>query len=356
MAKLSTTLKLATSQRTELLGRMRMAEWIEMPEREFAREIERLEKDDLFKKLYHGSGADAGVIRRQRWPRSRFAGIGELNERTAAGGERVRVEERLEGREALMSKIRQMGSDAFERYFLYAEEALPLAEIAKRTGLSLEEARSVNDLLVEIGAEAEFAGAPKTEAGEGSYCIARLSVERGGDPEFEFLSPHWARGLYHVRYEDLERIKRSGSLSGTELRHLPGLLKRLETVNLRQNTMFRIMESLTKLQSDYLRTRNEKLRRPVSLRMLARRLDLAPSTISRALSERTIRLPWEKETPLIALLPGRRRQLRIILEGWLAEDASPTDAAFAERLRSEHGIAVSRRTVNAVRHELRSKR
>ncbi len=345
-------MRLKADQRMALFGRLRMAEWIEMPEREFAREIERLEKDDLFRKLYFGDRERPGVIRRQRWPRSRFAGIGELNEQiTAGGGERVRVEERAIERTALVEKIQQIGAEDFERYFLYGEEALPLAEIAKRTKLSEADVRAINDMLVEIGAEAEFSTMPKAQPGSDAYCIARIGVE-DGDPAFEFLSPHWARGLYHIRYDDLEQLKRSGTLSSNDLKHLPGLLKRLETVNLRQNTMFRILESLSKVQTEYLKTRKEELRRPISLRMLARRLDLAPSTISRALSGRTVRLPWDKEAPLIELLPGRRRQLRLILGRWLAEDASPTDAALADRLRREHGIAVSRRTVNAVRHEL----
>src|SRR5690242_5712456 len=98
-AKTSLSLGLRQDQRLALFGRMRMAEWIEMPERDFAREIERLEKDDLFRKLYFGSGSRAGAIRRQRWPRGRLVATTELNEHiTSGGGERVKVEEKLEGR------------------------------------------------------------------------------------------------------------------------------------------------------------------------------------------------------------------------------------------------------------------
>ena len=50
--------------------------------------------------------------------------------------------------------------------------------------------------------------------------------------------------------------------------------------------------------------------RPVSLRLLARRLQLSPSTVSRALSHRTIRLPWGAEVPMIAMVPGQRRVLQ----------------------------------------------
>src|SRR5258708_38310102 len=84
-------------QRLAIFGRMRMAEWIEMPERDFAREIETIEKDGLFRKLYEGSGPRPGVIRRQRWPRGRFAGMPELNDQVTPGsGERVKLEERQE--------------------------------------------------------------------------------------------------------------------------------------------------------------------------------------------------------------------------------------------------------------------
>jgi hypothetical protein len=341
---------LRQQQRLAVFGRMRMAEWIEMPEREFAREIALLERDALFLKLRDGA------VRRQRWPRARFAGIGALNEAvTSGGGERVRVEERLEAGGAVMDKIRALGAEAFERYFLYAEEALPLAEIARRSGVSPEDAAAIRDFLLEVGAEAEFSSLPKASAGLGAYCVARLGVE-DGEASFEFFSPHWARGLYQIRYDLLETMKDSGQLDAEEQKRLPGLLKRLETVNLRQSTMFRVLETLAKVQSGFLTTRRDDAKKPVSLRMLARRLDLAPSTVSRALSGRTVRLPWDKEVPLIELLPGRRRQLRLILGRWLEEDASPTDAALAARLKKEFGIAVSRRTVNAVRHERRPRR
>lgn len=354
MSKARQTLgmSLRADQRMAVLGRLRMAEWIEMPEREFAREIEKIEKDPLFQKLYFGTSQEPGVVRRQRWPRGSFGGaLYEINEHLVAGTQRVKVEEALEKHARLLPRIRKMGQEIFERYFLYAEEALPLPEIAKLTGLSLDEIKGVNELLVEIGSQAEFSGAVPATAGHSYSCLARVAIENG-EPSFEFLSPYWARGLYRIRYDLLEEWKRGSRLEGTELRHLPHLLKRMETVNLRQNTIFRILESLSKLQTEFLITRQDDLKRPISLRKLALRLDLAPSTVSRAVSGRSIRLPWGKEAPLIELLPGRRRILREVLSRWLQENPRETDATFAQRLAKEYGILISRRTVNAVRNEL----
>lgn len=351
-------MRLKASQRLALLGRLRMAEWIEMPEREFARQVEEIEKDPLFQKLFYPGDQAGGVVRRQRWPGGRMSsGFYELNEAVAAGGDRVKVEEALGERAALLPKIQKMGRQAFERYFLYSEEGVSLPDIAERTGLSLVDVRAIHDMLLEIGAQEEFSLPNRDASMSRAYsCLARLSLEEGGEPVYEFFSPHWARGMYQIRYDLLEDWKQGDRLSGDEKRRLRHLLKRLEIVNLRQNTLFRIIESLTKLQAEFLRSRKDDRKRPISLRMLARRLDLAPSTVSRALSGRSVRMPWGVETPLISLLPGRRNVLREVVGKWLEEpDLHSTDAQLVERLRQEYGIQVSRRTVNAVRNELRKR-
>lgn len=346
-------LRLKTDQRLAIFGRLRMADWIEMPEKEFAKEIEKIEKDPLFKKLFFGGGAVPSAIRRQRWPFGRLSsGLYEINEATMARGERVKVEEALGDKAGLLPKIRRMGREAFEKYFLHGDEPLSLAEIAKRTGLPLTDVQEMHDLLLELGAQAEF-WMPSREPSmvRGYSCLARFSLE-GEEAVFEFFSPHWARGLYHVRYETIEDWKQKGDLAADERRKLPRLLKRIETVNLRQNTIFRILESLAKLHGDYFRSKAEEDRRPISLRQLAHRLDLSPSTISRALTGRSVCLPWGKEVPLHNLVPGRRKVVREIVENWLKDNPKQTDAALAERLREERFIRISRRTVNAVRNEL----
>lgn len=346
-------LSLRTDQRLALLGRLRMAQWIEMPERDFARQIRDIEQDPLFKKLFYGSAQAQGAIRRQGWPRGRLSGsFYEIDEARLAGGERVQVESKLEARAALVSKIQKIGQEAFERYFLRGE-GLSGEEIARRTQMSSEDVQAVNDLLLEIDAEAQSAprGAEPGPA-RGSSCLAQVFLE-DGEPRYEFFSPHWARGVYQIRYDLIEDWKKRKLLDGQERKRLRHLLKRMEIVNLRQNTLFRILETVTKLHGDYMRSRREDQKRPISLRMLARRLDLAPSTVSRALSGRSLRLPWGREVPLIELVPGRRNVLREVMARWLeAGEATGTDAQLRNRLKKEYSIQVSRRTVNAVRNEV----
>lgn len=350
-------LSLGNSQRLAVMGRMRMADWIEMPEREFAQEIVKLEKDPLFQKLYFGDGRIPGAFRRQRWPGGKLSGsFYEIDERTAAGaGERVGVEEFSADRAESISAIKRMGQKDFERYFLHGEDALTLEEIGRRTKMKPEEVRSIHELVVELGARAEFEGkvqAPAAAPGRQAACLAQITLKAGA-PIFEFYAPYWARGLYQVRHDLLDRWK-EGGLTPEERKHLPSMLKRLETVNLRQSTLFRLLESIARLQAAYLTSDRLEDIRPISLRQLAKRLDLAPSTVSRAFSRRSVCLPSGVELPLIAFVPGRRKVLRELLGQWLSVSVAVTDAALVERLKAERGISVSRRTVNAVRHELKA--
>lgn len=339
------------------MGRLRMADWIQMPERQFAREVEKLEKDPLFQKLYFGDGRIPGAVRRQRWPGGKLSGsFYEIDERTAAGaGERVGVEEFAAQRGPALAAIKRMGQSNFERYFLHGEDCLTLEEIGRRTGLGAADVRSIHELVVELGARAEFEGkvaAPSAAPARQAACLAKISMS-GGTPSFEFFAPYWARGLYQIRFDLLEKWK-AGGLTAEERRHLPALLKRLETVNLRQSTLFRLLETVARLQSDYLLNEHLEDVRPISLRQLAKRLDLAPSTVSRAFAHRSVRLPSDRELPLISFVPGRRAVLRELLGQWLAQDGDVTDAALAARLKADRGISISRRTVNAVRHELKA--
>jgi hypothetical protein len=354
--KQSQGLTLANSQRLAVMGRMRMADWIEMPEREFAQEIVKLEKDPLFQKLYFGDGRIPGAFRRQRWPGGKLSGsFYEIDERTAAGaGERVGVEEFAEKRGPALAAIKRMGQKDFERYFLHGEDALTLEEIGRRTKMKPADVLSIHELVVELGARSEFEGkveSPSASPGRQAACLAQITL-KGGAPTFEFYAPYWARGLYQVRHDLLDKWK-DGGLTPQERKQLPAMLKRLETVNLRQSTLFRLLEMVARLQADFLKSDHPEDIRPISLRQLAKRLDLAPSTVSRAFARRSIRLPSGLERPLIYFVPGRRSVLRELLGQWLSVSVAVTDAALVERLKSERGIAVSRRTVNAVRHELK---
>ncbi|MEK6544328.1 MAG: hypothetical protein AABZ44_07850 [Elusimicrobiota bacterium] len=343
--------------RQTLQGRLAAAKWIAMNESEVAKEVEGLETDPVFKELYHGVAGGKPLIRRKRWPAAKLAsGFYGLNEGLAAASDSSDISDLLERHSRLLGLIRKIGKDDFERYFLYGEGTDPLCDVAKRLGITQEQAKEILDLVVEIDTRSQFSRPMAGTAREslGYNCIARIDKDPSNVDGFyfEFLSPHWARGQYEVDFDQLDVWKRSKNLSSEEKRQLRAILKKIEFLNMRQDTLFNIINRIIVNQTPYLNSRNDVKRRPLSLRELARRIGVSPSTVSRAVGRRSILLPWGEEMPLKSLLTSQRTVILTILKHWIETDklaTMSTDGLLTEKLAQEYGIVVSRRTVNQCR-------
>lgn len=343
-----------------LQGRLTAAKWLSLSEPEVVKEISSVENDPLFKDLMYGAKDLPPLMHRRRWPASGLTGgFYELNEQLAAGGGDGDVSDILESREDLIKLIRRIGVEAFERCFLYGEEGKSLESTCRELGIPPEEGRRILDLVLEVGARSEFfrPTAAPGQAGIRYHCIASIDKDRRDSEQlsFRFMSAHWARGRYVVLYDKLEEWKGRRNLTGEEKRGLRSLLKRVELINMRQDTLFQILSRVTTEQSAYLRSRDATRLRPLSLRELARRIGVAPSTVSRAVANRSVVLPWGEEAPLKALLTGQRYVLLSILADWVEKGRvkrGVTDEELMACLAKEVGITVSRRTVNEVRRKV----
>ena len=349
------------AQHWQLLhGRLTAAQWIAMREPEVQREITDLEAEPLFRKMVFGSRDQNPVLRRRRWPASSLhTGFFELKEWSAPAGESADIQAVLERHKDLVRLLRRIGREAFERYFLYGEEGKPLQEICEAVGISEEQGRRILDLILEVGAKSEFfrPGRPPDAAGFRYSCIAVIEQDPCEEDAlyFRFLSPHWARGRYVVDYERLEAWKRENALSSLERRRLRQVLKKIELINMRQDILFQILSRITTEQSAYLRTRLDHRCRPLSLREVARRIGVAPSTVSRAVGSRSAQTPWGEEVSLKSLMTSQRSVILAVLSEWRDRgglDEAVTDERLMRRLATEAGITVSRRTVNECRRKL----
>lgn len=343
-----------------LQGRLTAAKWISMSEPEVVREISSLESEPLFQQMACGEKERKPVVRRRRWPASCLhPGFYELKEWGLSAGESGDIQVLVEKHKDLIGLIRRIGIQDFERYFLYGEEGASLSEACAAVGITEEEGRRITDLVLQVGTRSEFFRPGRAAGAHGIRysCIAAIEQDLR-DPEnlyFRFLSPHWARGRYSVDYEKLEEWKRGRELALGERRRLKQLLKRIELINMRQDILFQILSRIVTEQSSYLRSRLGYRRRPLSLRELARRIGVAPSTVSRSVGNRSTQMPWGEEVPLKSLLSSQRSVILSIMLEWrsrgeLGDDL--TDEKLMRRLAGEAGIAVSRRTVNECRRKL----
>ena len=104
-----------------------------------------------------------------------------------------------------------------------------------------------------------------------------------------------------------------------------------------------LLEKLVVIQKEYI-IAGDKQMAPLTRARLAKELGLHESTISRAVSGKTIQLPNRKIVPL-SIFFDRSLSLRTIIKEMIEKEDSPlTDTEIKDKLEEE-GISIARRTV-----------
>ena len=345
--------------RGTLLARLQTVQLLQMSEKEIAELIREAETDPIFERLLYPKEAQWKVLRFQPNPRTKLSpSFYELNEETLAEGTRPEAAQVIaDGREAL-AVIHRMGQENFETHFLQAEKEIDRAGLAQSLGLTEADIQKVRDFLLTYSIQSEFFD-PSTKGvgalGSNVVRLARLSLDGAGEPVFEFGSPLLARGRYEIQYERLQGLLQSGQLSPHDRRHLKALIRRLEFINWRHNTIYRILDFLCHAQRLYLASQDASKKTPMTQRQLAKRLAVAPSTVNRAIQGRSLVLPWGEEVLLEDLFCSRKRLCQCVLESMGEEDPSfenRTDLELREALQARLGFPVPRRTVNSYRRAI----
>jgi transposase len=347
------TQSLQTRQEFKLIMRLEQANLLELPEEEFNKLTAEVESSPLFKKLYRKER----IVRYQRYPKtdlsSRFY---QLNEEIAAGGTgTLDIENLLSDKERIVRQIQKIGLDNFKRYFLYPEPGVSVEEIAQECNLELPEVEKINSLINEFSIMSEFYHPSTLSSGHGVHYSKVASIERG--PEgfvIGYLSPSYARGKYSIDYERFEELRGSGAITGAEVKEIRQLLKRLELINSRKDTVTRILQGIVEKQAPYFESGNGKAVLPFSQKELAERIGLVPSSISRAISGKSLETPWGEEKALKDFFP-RPKMFKKELVKQLLETGEefPSDEAIKAKLEQKFGVSVSRRLVASLRKELK---
>jgi len=322
-----------------------------MPEDEFNRLTTEVESSPMFKKLYRKER----IIHYQRYPKTDLSShFYQLNEEISAGTGTLDIESILYDKEDIVRQIQKIGLENFKRYFLYPEPGVSVEEIAQECNLELPEVDKINSLINEFSIMSEFYHPSALSSGRGIYYSKVASIEKG--PEgfvIGYLSPSYARGRYSIDYERFEELKGNGAFSTAEAREIRQLFKRLELINSRKDTITRILQGIVEKQASYFESGNGKALLPFSQKELAERIGLVPSSISRAISGKSLETPGGEEKALKDFFP-RPRMFRKKLVKQLLETGEefPSDEAIKAKLEQKFGVSISRRSVANLREEL----
>jgi len=346
------TQSLQARQEFKLIMRLEQAGLLEMPEEEFNRLTAEVESSPLFKKLYRKER----IIRYQRYPSTDISPrFYQLNEEIAAGTGTLDIESLLSDKKGMVRQIQKIGLENFKRYFLYPEPEVSAEEIARECNLELAEVEEINSLINDFSIMSEFYNPSALSSGRGIHYSKVASIERGAKGFIiGYLSPSYARGRYSIDYERFEELRGSGAITGAEIKEIRQLFKRLELINGRKDTVTRILQGIVEKQAPYFESGNGKAILPFSQKELAERIELVPSSISRAISGKSLETPWGEEKALKDFFPRprmfRRELIRQLLE---TGEEFPSDEAIKAKLEQTFGVSISRRSIASLRKELK---
>ncbi len=349
------SLRTNVNLKAQLIARLRFSHVLTLPEREFARMISEIENDALFQKLLYPKDAGPKAVFKRRVPHTRLSqSFYEAREEISAGTEGVDVEKILAQHKGIVGLIQKIGRENFEKHFLYKEGTDSIAAIAEFCGIGADEVTKIQAVVTELSVHSEFFN-PTTIPAEGglSYTlIARIEADDDGQFWISFTAPHLAGGRYVINPERVDALKKY--LNSSEKKAVTNLIQKLELINLRQDTLQKMLQEILTRQNAYLRSGDDKKRLPLSQREMAAYLGVAPSTICRSLYGKSALAPWGREMPLKDFFMNRKSAaeewVREILEEMSDEKKNKlSDNDLREILLQRFHFKASRRSVNLYR-------
>ena len=338
-------------QKQGQIFRMEQASLLEMPEDEFKRLIANIEQSPLFKRLYYKEK----LLRHQRFPGTDISsGFYRLEEERVVDRGSLDVESLLLNKEYIIQQVKKLGLEKFKRYFLFPESEITLEEIARENALEISEVKEINNLVDEFSILSEFYHPSNITSGIISYSKV-ASVEKYKEGFIiGYFSPSFARGRYSIDHKRFEELKAADAFTEAEAKEARQLLKKLELINSRMDTLTQILQNIIDKQAAYLESGELGSLLPFNQKDLSERIKLAPSSVSRAIRGKSIDTPWGEEIPLKHFFPRPKMFKKELLRQLLETDKElSSDEAIRAKLWEKFGVAISRRSVANLRKELK---
>lgn len=347
-------------QRQKLVAVMKLANFMNLPEDEFAKFIREIENDPLFIRLTYPEDKTKKVITYRRLPHTDLAtNFYELKENIAPDKTEFDAVSFLENKEEIISTIKKIGEERFKKYFLYNEDKISGKLIADECSLSLSEVKRINDFVNELSIRTEFFY-PSTITPQIHYSkIASIEKDGSGGFFIKYYSPNLARGEYSINYEKIAELKKDGTFPKSEIKALGKLLKKLELINLRKATIYQIIYHILQIQTNYLRSADWRKIKFFSQRELALKINVHPSVINRMIGFKSLGTPWGEEKPIKFFFGNRKSEVQGLIREIIEEEPRPnlvrgySDEQIRNKLKNEHEIIIARRTVREYRNELK---
>ncbi len=352
-----------TKQVAKLMGRMKLAQFMSLPEDRFQELIQEVENDPLFKKLML---SETKIIRYKKLPWTRIAQLKmlPLDPAITPSQDTLEVEPFLAQEKDLILTIKKLGVDRFKKYFLDGVSPITSKEIARECGLTLETVKRINNFVDKFYLESRLAGSPQDNRTHRIYYSAIASIEKeNGELTIGYFSSEMAKGRYLVDFDRFEKIKKAGIFAKDEMRKIDSLLNKLRLINSRKTTIYEVIQNLVEIQRSFLLSGDFKDLKPLTQVSLSTKIGVNPSLISRAINRKAIRTPQGRQISLKTLFPSRREIRKKLIREIIEQEKNEiqdgslsraySDEEIRTQLRKKIVTSISRRSISDCRKNLK---
>ncbi len=117
----------------------------------------------------------------------------------------------------------------------------------------------------------------------------------------------------------------------------------IKCLNQRNNTLVQLMQKLAVIQKDFI-LKGDRYIKPITRAQLADDIGVHESTISRAVSNKSVQLPSKQIIPISKFF-DRSLHIRTVMKSIIADESKPISDTKLVNLLSKQGYNIARRTV-----------
>lgn len=346
-----------------LKGRMKLGEFMSLPEDDFQKLIKEIKNDSLFKRL---AASDTKVIRHKKFPGTSLASSRTipLDPAITPSQDSFELEPFLSQEKDITLIIKSLGVDRFKKFFLNGGCEIALEEIAGECDLTIEEVRKINNFVDRFYLQTKSTESPLGERPQRIYYSTIASVEKEERGfSIGFFSAPMVEGLYIIDFERFEEIKKAGGFNQDELKEIKVLFDKLRLVNSRKTTIYRVIQNIIEAQHNFFKSGNLKDMKFFTQASLADKIGVEASLISRAINGKAIRIPQGREISLKTFFPTKKQLGKELIREIIEQEKTEienraikkpySDEEIRKKLKENHAISISRRSVSEWRFDLK---
>lgn len=350
------------SQRLQLklIGKIKVAEFLSIPESDFESYIKEVEENPLFialKEKYR-------IISYRKFYDVKNSRVPQLKEETLPDQNEVEMENLLSD-PSIFDLVRRIGKIIGEKSFrevLIGE--ISINQVIKRCSLSLSEAKIFREFVDKFQLQQiinpSFSFTPSRYSR--FFLIASFEWEKNELVIRPLKEENYLiKGKYQVNYRKFQELVDTGKIKHSQMNKVMEIFKQLDMINRRITTIYRVLHHLKEIQRSFFKSGNPLDLLPFSQSELARCLNLSPSTVNRAIANKSILTPQGEERPIKFFFS--RRWAKNLIKKIILEEKKKiqegslsfplTDELIRKRIIEVYRISLSRRSVSKYRKVLK---